>query len=346
MNTESGKPIWDWYDIIEERTYLAVQQPVILDNHFIWAANYWNYCIDLNTGQTVWKNTFIENYDQRTSGLGDKFIGQYNHDRNSIRPPNGGMACVFSKDNGKPYYFITPKYDTTLMQPYEISNRRGEIQYNKLFMQGIDTLLLLTFVDPPLYDYYYRECLALYNLTKKNWVYDRAIMLGKSRMGTNHAPCLYQGKVYTPYTGTIVCNDLMTGKKLWQSDIESGTGFATTGLIVAENRIYGNSDDGYLYSWDIETGQQIFRVRTSGTGSRLNYLNGILYFTGAGDGKLHAVEAATGKYFWKLDSPDKSQNKQAVFSTSLCAVIPGKNGQKGKVIALTGLNAYCYEAER
>jgi outer membrane protein assembly factor BamB len=278
--------------------------------------------------------------------LGDKFTGQYNYDDNSNRPLNGGMACIFNKYNGKPYFCITPKYDTTLMQPFELSNRRGEIQYNNLFIQGQDTLLLLTFADPPLYDYYYRECLALYNLTKNEWVYNRANILGMSRSGINHSPYLYQGKVYTPYTGYIVCNDLMTGKKLWQSDVESGTAFATDGVIVAENRLYGNSANGYMYCWDLETGQQRWRIRTSGTGSRLNYLNGVLYFTAIGDGKLHAIEASTGKYLWKLNSPDIDKNKQADFSASLCSVIPGKNGQKGKVIALTGLNAYCYEAER
>ena len=78
----------------------------------------------------------------------------------------------------------------------------------------------------------------------------------------------------------------------------------------------------------------------------MSYLNGVIYFVGGGDGKLHAVEAATGKYLWRLESPDKAANKNAYFQSSLCAVVPGKNGAKGKVVVLTGLNAYCYEAER
>jgi outer membrane protein assembly factor BamB len=323
---------------------LGVYQPIIIDNHFIWVADYWNYCIDLNTGKTVWKNTFVENYSQRASGLGDKFIGQYNYDGNSNIPLNGGMSSIFSTGNGKPDFSITPRYDTTLMQPFELSRRRGQIQYNKLFVQGQDTLLLLSFMDPPLYDYYYRECLALYNLTKKQWVYDRADMLGTSRSNTSHEPCVYEGKVYTPYRGSIVCNDLMTGKKLWQSDVEAGTTFARGGIIIAENRIYGNSSEGYLYSWDLETGQQKWRMRTSGMGSDLVYLKGILYFTGAGDGKLHAIDVLSGKYIWKLSSPDVDKNKWAYFINMY--VVEGKNGEKGKIIALTGLNAYCYEAER
>ena len=345
LDINNGNTQWDWYDIIEERGYLVLEQPVIFDNKLIWQADYWNYCIDFNNGQTVWKNAFQENYDILPTGLGDKFIGMYNYDRNSNRPVGGGSAAVFSKDNGKPYFQIQPIYDTTSAQPFELSHQRGRVRFNKLFMQGTDTLLLLTFIDPPLYDYNYRQCLALYNLTKKQWVYDRADMLGTSRNNTGHAPCIYQGKVYSAFVGTMVCNDLMTGKKLWQSDFDASDGFATTGLIVVEGKIYGNSDSGYMYCWNSETGQQLWRIRTSGTSSRLSSLNGVLYFTGSGDGKLHAIEASTGNYLWKLDSPDKAKNTSAVF-TGLCAVISGKNGERGKVIVLTGLNAYCYEAER
>jgi outer membrane protein assembly factor BamB len=345
INTDNGEINWDWYDIIEERSYLGVEKPAIIDNRFIWQIDYWNYCIDFNTGKTIWKNAFLEDYGVYPSILGNKFVGMYNYDRNSKRPDSGGTATLFSINDGKPYFSITPRYDTTLMQPFEISRKRGEVRFNKLLLQGSDTLLLLSFVDPPLVNYQYRECLALYNLTQKKWVYDRAEILGIARRNTEHTPCVYNGKVYSAYSGTIVCNDLMTGAKLWQKDIDAGsTGFATTGLVVYENRLYGNSDNGYLYSFNLNNGDE-WHIRTSGTSSRLNYLNGVIYFTGSGDGKVHGIEASTGKYLWKLESPDKSINKWAYY-TGLCSVIPGKGGQKGKVIVQTGLNIYCYEAER
>ena len=345
LDIDNGDTKWDWYDIIEERDYLGIEQPVIIDNKLIWQANYWNYCIDFNNGQTVWKNAFQENFEDLPTGLGDKFVGMHNYDRTTNALPDGGEASVFDKSNGQPYFFVRPRYDTTGMQPFEISQRRGIVRFNRLFVQGVDTLLLLTFFDPPLYNYNNRQCLALYNLTKKQWIYDRADMLGTSRNNTGHAPCIYQGKIYSAFVGTMVCNDLMTGKKLWQSDYYSQDGFATTGLIVIDGKIYGNSDSGYMYCWDLETGQQQWRIRTSGTASRLSHLNGVLYFTGAGDGNLPAIEAATGKYLWKIESPDTKKNEWAIFG-GLCAVVPGKNGAKGKVIVLNGLNAYCYEAER
>lgn len=131
LDIENGNTQWDWYDIIEEREYLGLEQPVILDNKLIWQANYWNYCIDFDNGQTVWKNAFQENYDILPTGLGDKFIGMYNHDRNSNRPQGGGSASIISSSTGKPYFYVQPKYDTTGAQPFDISHRLGEIKFNK-----------------------------------------------------------------------------------------------------------------------------------------------------------------------------------------------------------------------
>ena len=72
-------------------------------------------------------------------------------------------------------------------------------------------------------------------------------------------------------------------------------------------------------------------------------LYSVVYFT-ARQG-LWAVEGNTGKVLWKIESPDIRKNDNAVFR-GFVAVVPGKNGQKGRVYAHTGLNAYCYEAIR
>jgi outer membrane protein assembly factor BamB len=91
---------------------------------------------------------------------------------------------------------------------------------------------------------------------------------------------------------------------------------------------------------DVYTGRQLWSTPSHGTSSTLNYLNGVVYFASMGDGRVHAVDAQTGKYLWRIEPPDDSGLKDE------CAVIPGQNGEKGKVIVSTFLNGYCYEAER
>jgi outer membrane protein assembly factor BamB len=61
--------------------------------------------------------------------------------------------------------------------------------------------------------------------------------------------------------------------------------------------------------------------------------------------ELRAVEASTGKLLWRIESPDRRKNDSAVFK-GFVAAVAGKGGQKGRVYAHTGLNAYCYEAIR
>ena len=256
------------------------------------------------------------------------------------------MPVEFNTQNGQPYQYIRPRYDTIGRAPFEQTQSNGIVYYTVPFLNGTDTLLLLAFVDPFLPDYQLREGYALYNLTKHKWIYDRAEYLGVTRSNINFYPIIYNHKIYSVYSNGILCHDLMTGAKKWQTDVGSSAGFGFGGIIIEENRLYANSNDGYLYCFDLETGSLIWKIRSSGSSTKMSYLNGVIYFVGGGDGKLHAVEAATGKYLWRLESPDKAANKNAYFQSSLCAVVPGKNGAKGKVVVLTGLNAYCYEAER
>ena len=347
VDLKDGQTRWDWADFIEERSYLGARFASQKDNLFFWQAAYWNYCIDLSNGKTVWKNAFTNDYDVKSTGIGDKYFGQYYYGATPAnKPKEGGYSVVFNTQNGLPYQYIRPRYDTTGRAPFELTQSNGIVHFTVPLIKGQDTLLLLTFIDPFLPDYQYRECYALYNLTQQKWIYDRADYLGVTRSNINFYPIIYIDKIYSVYSYGVLCHDLMTGVKKWQTDVGSSAGFGFGGIIIEENRLYANSNDGYLYCFDLETGGLNWKIRSSGSSTKMSYLNGVIYFVGGGDGKLHAVEAATGKYLWQLDSPDKAANKNAYFKSGLCAVVPGKNGAKGKIVVLTGLNAYCYEAER
>jgi outer membrane protein assembly factor BamB len=73
------------------------------------------------------------------------------------------------------------------------------------------------------------------------------------------------------------------------------------------------------------------------------YMNGVVYYSGGGDGHLHAVDVQTGKHIWRLDSPEKSSS---AFFYAAVAGIPGKDGKKGTILAHTGLHVLAYEAAR
>ena len=67
---------------------------------------------------------------------------------------------------------------------------------------------------------------------------------------------------------------------------------------------------------------------------------------GGGDGLLHAVEVATGKHLWRLQSPDQKGNRGAFFKRDVRVVPAEGEGEKGKVLVSSYLSAFCYEAAR
>ncbi|HEX9650870.1 MAG TPA: PQQ-binding-like beta-propeller repeat protein, partial [Cyclobacteriaceae bacterium] len=94
------------------------------------------------------------------------------------------------------------------------------------------------------------------------------------------------------------------------------------------------------------SGNLLWEEKSAGRPSELKILNGIVYFTTGGDGRLHALDIQTGKHIWKLKCPDKNYDPSYPFKSDGVAVFQGKNGKKGKIIASGFINAYCYEAIR
>ncbi|NJN28126.1 MAG: PQQ-binding-like beta-propeller repeat protein [Cyclobacteriaceae bacterium] len=139
----------------------------------------------------------------------------------------------------------------------------------------------------------------------------------------------------------MICINLTTGERIWSRSFKEGA----PNSIIADGILLSNNEDTYLYALDPDTGKELWKEKSSGTSSRMSYLNGVVYFTGGGDGLLHAVDVATGKHLWKLRSPDLDRNSGAWFKRRV-SVIPGENGKRGKVITSSYLSAFCYEAAR
>ena len=143
LDLTDGQTKWDWFDFIEERSYFSVRYASQKDNLFFWQAAYWNYCIDLSNGKTIWKNAFTNNYDVKSTGIGDKIFGQYYYDKAGNRVKEGGYSVVFNTQNGQPYQYIRPRYDTIGRAPFELTQSNGIVHFTVPLIKGQDTLLLL-----------------------------------------------------------------------------------------------------------------------------------------------------------------------------------------------------------
>ena len=141
----------------------------------------------------------------------------------------------------------------------------------------------------------------------------------------------------------LACYDPLTGEPIWSASFPQG--FGSSGFIIADNKLIANCEDTFTYCLDPLTGRQLWQEKSSGTSTPISYLNGVVYFSGGGDGRLHAIDATTGKHLWRVKSPDEVVNPGAWFY-GVCVAVAGKEGSKGRVIVTTGLNAYGYEAIR
>jgi outer membrane protein assembly factor BamB len=346
VDVSNGQSKWEWNDWIEKNIYSGNAYPYIQNNKLTWLSDYEDYQINLDNGKTNWKNSFRENYNHWCSGIGDIFLAEHLYNRGTAPEKGGGSVVVMSNLNGKPIEQFKPKYDTEKLSFDEYG--WSYTAFGVPFTKNNETLVFVRFYDPPpTKPLIFPEQLSLFNLTKKEWIYERKKLKSKDdNWGTPHPSIIFNEKVYHGGTGVIICSDLMNGERIWETVLpKSNSSFDLAGILVANDKVYANSDGGQLMCLYANSGKLLWDIRSSGSSTALSYLNGVVYFVGGGDGKLHAVDAETGEYIWKIESPDIGKNKYAVFS-GMCAVVPGVGSEKGKIVVTSGLNAYCYEAIR
>ena len=347
LDVATGKIRWQWSDLLpmtnnptagldplsfEESEYHRVGNLLV----FIYVGN--TYCIDLLTGKTVWKRTLPIQRFGWVAGLGDYYYtvgkpyGTYQGEHIYRADMKGTLPETF---------VVKPLYDTTGM--LKNSGHYGFIREFVALPYEQDTLLAVPFIDPALLGFHYRTALGLYNLSKRKWVYERKELNAAGPFTNVVWTRVYQNKLYHTSGISLQCNDLLTGELIWRQHFSQG--FGSSGFIIEDDRLIANCEDTYVYALDPATGRQLWVEKGSGTSSPMSYLNGVVYFLGGGDGRLHAIEAATGRHLWRVDSPDRRLNRGAWFY-GVCTAVPAGNGQKPTVVAMTGLSAYGYEAAR
>ena len=192
-------------------------------------------------------------------------------------------------------------------------------------------------------DWKLNNFIGLYNLTQQEWVYTGKSITSNSLFGAGSLTLSKdKNKVYLQSSKKLFCYEVLTGEKVWEQSFSEGF----SDIIVIDNKVIANCEDRHLYAFDSNTGRQLWKERSSGTSSPLAYLNGVVYFTGGGDGLLHAIDVEIGKHLWRLRSPDLEVNDGAWFKRHIAVLPPEEEGQKGKVLTSSYLSAFCYEAAR
>ena len=339
LNGNTGEKIWTWNDYLYKNGNRDIYFPSVFNNTFYCQLANSNYAIDIISGKTIWSNKFNNTFGNYVNLVGEKFFTGIGSDKSL----NSNLLGFYknSINDGVPNLIDVPQYDTTNM--LQTSGQTGEVDFVLPYYSGTDTLLVVCYSDPPITNFKFRNAIGLYNFSKMNWVYKRIVLDESSSFGFDDNPKILESKVYCIVAGKLSCNTVLTGESSWIKTFDPVSSFLSTGFIIADNKIFANNENLYLYCLDPKTGATIWKQGIFGTCSQMTYLNGVVYFVCGGDGKLYAIDAANGNKLWAISSPDVKISSQASFDRYV-GLIPPQNGQKGKIVVTTGLNAYCYEA--
>ncbi len=338
INPNDGETIWQWND-----NYLPYSNQIILfenyqnNNLLTYQTGDRSYCINLDTGTTQWKFRRATPFDVRLYP---------SHDNNFFN------SSYFINNDGYKEQIMTKVDINTGNLTTEVirANYSGDYVNDSNYIGGTTQIAKLP-NSSNLYAVTYFEhspiwvvnsYLGLYNTDTQQWVYERKLMAPPTPNSSAYEPKIYNNKLYAWVGKNIVCHNLETGEQIWRRPFPQD--FLFSGFIIADGKIIANNEDTFTYGINPENGSILWKTETSGTSGRMSYLNGIVYFVGGSSGVLHAIDTNTGEHVWKIDASKIGEADTNNFKTNAVYVFEAKDGEPAKVIALSHLYAYAFEA--
>ena len=319
-NTGVVKWVWkDYITDVEAGSGIGANVPQhVFGNVLVFALSTALYAIDMDNGQTLWKQRLMMNGGYLRS-LGSTFFNTvHDLDRTAYHIVKGdtwtgALDTIFSYEKNSDYW-------PTVFVPFPYINDVG------------DTILVFSVIAyhpvTPLSDIYF------YNMSADTLAmkYDST----DNAAGGNNV-LVEDGKVF--FGGRKVsCYDANTYQKLWERDNPKGMG--TIGFLLKGNMLfYGTEDlDQDLFAVNAATGDKIWRAKSGGLCSWMSYHNDVIYYNSGGDGKMHCVEASTGRVLGEFDAPGYKRNSDDFFTRGL-SIDPAT----GRIYTASYLSALCFE---
>ncbi len=335
----TGETVWEWNDYLgrdKDTIFLDLTWPYRYENILIFQKGPRSYCIDLTTGQTVWKIEASQGFATYLTGTKTEFLSQgYNGDTMGYRYYVDYLGDIYSGTK-----YPLPHPDNFELIPNNSAQLATATNGGVLFEVNNKKYLLSGYAKSA-ENWNVLPFLGLYNRTDDKWEYTEKQILPKHwTHSISNFPIISENIVVTSVGNHICANELWTGDSIWAYDC--GGNFDYGGFLVHEGCIYAMAEAKALYCLDLHTGTVNWKQDYDGLGTTsrmMSHLNGVLYFSSGGSGTLMAVDMATGKIIWNLESPDDESFKEV-------AIYPGKDGKKPLILTATYQNAYCYEAVR
>ena len=340
VDIEDGSVNWEWNGWFNPETELTDGIYYFLnDNILHWKTGSRQYWIDLSDGSTIKKINGDQTFTKNMNTLGDKYFWNgINYDSfPGLRIKSIYQGNFFDEN---PKMVLMPTVD----ENQTLNDRAADITSAVPIIDGVDTMLIVAWQQVfPNWDF--QSYLGLYNLSKKEWVYEKVPLCEINRKGILYQPLKkFNNSVITNVGTSLISYNYLTGEKIWEQDFDHD--FSFSGFEISNNILVASCENKVLYGLDANSGQILWTGQGGGTNSDLEnrILDGVVYFGGGSSGYFHAVDISNGQTLWKLD-PHKYEYNNAKWDWSI-TVMPNPNGGKGSVIIQNNLNAYCFEAAK
>ena len=328
INSNDGSKLWDWSEWFQPETEGGnVRRKIVSGNYHHWINGTRRYTIDLETGESVLRDRNAEDisFSTRNTSIGSKTFLMSRIDNDE----GFSTTALFCSD------ILNSHFELVLEVPYS-SDTIGELN----MVQGFDEVLpyinngneyLVVLSSQPYLNWNYDIRVNLYDWTDKNWIYTNKISV-EPKQNNSGWSMLYNDHLYFSAGREILCYEIMTGKRVWQRDFPHD--FTFSGFEISDGIMVANCENAVCYGINPTTGNIIWQSDGSGTASKLNnrIMDGVVYFKGGGPAFFFAKDINTGETLWRLD-PYEFETSNAYWTESV-SVIPGKDGDKGKVIVL------------
>ena len=331
LDAETGKIKWKWNEYLRE-TDGGFLDYFSYHNLLSFQSGPRSYCINLENGKTQWNKIWGQPMYVRVGGIKNQCFILQDYPDNGDQYPG---FYILDLQTGNIKEKIIPKYLNTINR--NVSGELGRIITAKSFNQNSTDYIVITYCE----SINEKNCIpliSLFNYTENKWVYEYKKI---TNLESYALPCvdIQNNKIYHDGASHVFCNDLWTGDSIWTQEFKGNFLFGS--CTYDQGTLYCAAEgDGY-YALDAETGAIKWKgERAPGTSSRMVVLNGVLYYINGGDGRLWALDLATGKTLWRLKSPDGYSFKREI------NVMQGDGERKRYVLTSTWHGACAYEAEQ
>lgn len=319
LDSKTGELLWEWNDWIEYQIGTnSLDSYSVIENKMIFANRNKTYCINLDNGQTIWKNdenNFAINGRLPLSSWRENIFYVTTDNNLNIENKSVYIHNITNNNYKKIFTINNDSLDVGIITPNVELNEFGDtILYIKGYLfdnlnydaiNGTHTSIFMSAFNISKQEYSWkRDSIAYWNIVRKN------------------PPIILDQSVIITTSNKIISFDKKTGEILWENEFEFS--FTSCNYTYGSDKIFVRDNFSKTFAVDALTGQTLWEnentSRTSFCGLRV--FEDHLY---VGTHNIDIINIASGQTIFRIEPHNHKLDSRAMFLFTIPAL--SKNGE-------------------